>query len=137
MAQILFVDDEPYYMRSLTDSLEDEGYHVTLADSVESTIDNLRRSTPDLIILDIIMPQGELQGTDNGLRTGVKLHEIIRDEMRIRSPIIFVTVVDSSAVIAQIERIERRHGQPSPIILQKVVLPSELLHEVRQILAKK
>ena len=135
--RVLFIDDEPYYVRSLIDSLIDEGYEVIVADSIREAIQQLKKATPDLIILDSIMPQEELERTHDGLRTGVRLLEIIRDDMRIRTPMLFVTVVDSQEMEDRIREIEERHRLPRPVILVKVVLPSELLREVRRKLSQR
>lgn len=55
-AKILVVDDDPAVVQSLADALEAEGYHVYRAGAsseAESIIDEVR---PDLIILDIMLP---------------------------------------------------------------------------------
>ncbi|MDO9169962.1 MAG: sigma-54 dependent transcriptional regulator [Methylobacter sp.] len=54
--QILVVDDEPDIRRLVCEILEDEGYQVATAENA-STARELKRSTaPDLILLDIWMP---------------------------------------------------------------------------------
>lgn len=53
---ILVVDDEPDIRDSVKDILEDEGYGVSLADNGESARMALRDRRPDLILLDIWMP---------------------------------------------------------------------------------
>lgn len=131
---IIFVDDETYYARGLIESLADEGYAIEVAARASEAIRLLKEKTPDLIILDVIMPEEELEGTNAGARTGIKLLEIIRDELRLKTPIIFVTVVDSQEMENRIQQIESQYGLPRPIILVKVVLPSELLYHTRKIL---
>lgn len=53
---ILVVDDEPDIRLSVQEILEDEGYQVVTADCGESTKVALRERLPDLILLDIWMP---------------------------------------------------------------------------------
>ncbi len=53
---ILVVDDEPDIRDSVKDILEDEGYGVGLAESGEAARAALRERRPDLILLDIWMP---------------------------------------------------------------------------------
>ncbi len=53
---ILVVDDEPDIRDSVKDILEDEGYGVSLAENGEAARAALRERRPDLILLDIWMP---------------------------------------------------------------------------------
>lgn len=53
---ILVVDDEPDIRDSVKDILEDEGYGVSLAENGEAARVALRERRPDLILLDIWMP---------------------------------------------------------------------------------
>jgi len=56
-ARILVVDDEPDIRSLLKDILEDEGYIVDVAEHARAANDIRRVSTPDLVLLDIWMPQ--------------------------------------------------------------------------------
>ncbi len=53
---ILVVDDEPDIRELVRDILEDEGYSVTTAENGEAARAALRERRPDLILLDIWMP---------------------------------------------------------------------------------
>jgi len=53
---ILVVDDEPDIRETVQDILEDEGYTVTNAESGEAARHALRERRPDLMLLDIWMP---------------------------------------------------------------------------------
>ncbi|AGA32127.1 Nitrogen assimilation regulatory protein NtrX [Thioalkalivibrio nitratireducens DSM 14787] len=56
---ILVVDDEPDIRMLLRDVLEDEGYEVALAGSVAEAKAARRSRRPDLILLDVWMPDGD------------------------------------------------------------------------------
>ena len=56
-ARILVVDDEPDIRFLLKDILEDEGYQVDVAEHARAANEIRRVSNPDLILLDIWMPQ--------------------------------------------------------------------------------
>jgi two-component system nitrogen regulation response regulator NtrX len=56
-ARILVVDDEPDIRFLLKDILEDEGYQVDVAEHASAANEIRRVSSPDLILLDIWMPQ--------------------------------------------------------------------------------
>ncbi|WP_018864631.1 MULTISPECIES: sigma-54-dependent transcriptional regulator [Thioalkalivibrio] len=56
---VLVVDDEPDIRMLLQDVLEDEGYQVALAGSVTEAKAQRRSRRPDLILLDVWMPDGD------------------------------------------------------------------------------
>ena len=58
-AHILVVDDEPAIYLQLKEILEDEGFHVTTADNVKTAAKARRQRKPDLILLDIWLPDGD------------------------------------------------------------------------------
>jgi len=55
-AHILVVDDEPDIRELVREILEDEGYRVSLAENGESARAAYTRGSPDLVLLDIWMP---------------------------------------------------------------------------------
>ncbi|MEU9844427.1 response regulator transcription factor [Actinomadura sp. NPDC048032] len=55
--RILVVDDEPAVRESLTSSLEFEGYRVEGAADGVTALDQVERETPDLVVLDVLMPR--------------------------------------------------------------------------------
>lgn len=58
MSKILVVDDEPLVRRTLKYRLEREGYAVTTADCAADALTAARQDHPDLILLDIGLPDG-------------------------------------------------------------------------------
>ena len=81
-ALILVVDDEPRMTRFIRMNLELEGYHVIEAHDGLEAIDKVRKELPNLVILDVMMP--EL----NGFETLRMLREISN------VPVIMLTVRD-------------------------------------------
>lgn len=55
-ARVLVVDDEPDIRQTVKDILDDEGYVVDLAESAEAAREARRRQRPDVVLLDIWMP---------------------------------------------------------------------------------
>jgi DNA-binding NtrC family response regulator len=55
-AQILVVDDEPDIRELVREILEDEGYEVAVAENGEAARASFARNLPDLVLLDIWMP---------------------------------------------------------------------------------
>lgn len=56
--RILVVDDETQIAEVLTAYLESDGFEVTAGGSVAAAMEALERATPDLVILDIMLPDG-------------------------------------------------------------------------------
>ncbi|MGD9030511.1 MAG: response regulator, partial [Anaerolineae bacterium] len=79
---ILVVDDEPRMTRFIRMNLELEGYHVIEAHDGIEALDKTRMELPDLIILDVMMPELD------GFETLRMLREISN------VPVIMLTVRD-------------------------------------------
>lgn len=56
-SRILLVDDEPDILEFIEYNLRKEGYDVVLAKNGREAVDQAIRHVPDLIIMDIMMPQ--------------------------------------------------------------------------------
>jgi DNA-binding response OmpR family regulator len=80
---ILVVDDEPTILETLAYNLEREGYAVVTAADGAEALTAFRRDRPDLIVLDLMLP--ELSGTE--------VCRIIRRESQV--PILMLTARDS------------------------------------------
>lgn len=55
--KILLVDDEPDILEIVKYNLEKEGYRVFTADNGKDAIAIAKKETPDLVILDVMMPE--------------------------------------------------------------------------------
>lgn len=69
-ARILVVDDEPAVRESLESSLAFEGYEVAVADDGLAALEEVERSKPDMIVLDVMMPRLDGLTTCRRLRSG-------------------------------------------------------------------
>lgn len=79
---ILAVDDEPVVLKMLHDTLRAEGFRVITTQNAISAIFALAEHKPDLILLDIMMPNID----------GFQALEMIRNHSDV--PVIMVTCVD-------------------------------------------
>ena len=86
---ILVVDDEEIIQTLLKAILEKEGYKVTTVSSGHECLKNLKTIKPDLIILDMMMP--EMTGRET-------LAEIKKNPKTKNLKVIFLTVVHASQV---------------------------------------
>ncbi len=60
--RVLVVDDEPQFRRALVTNLRGAGYDVETAGSAEEALASAGLRTPEVIILDLVLPDG--RGTD-------------------------------------------------------------------------
>jgi len=82
-ARILVVDDEPQIRRSLEVNLAGKGYAVFTADGADQALQLLSNRSPDVIIMDLVMP-----GVD-----GIELTRRIRAQSSV--PIIVLSAIGS------------------------------------------
>lgn len=81
---VLIIDDEPDACIYFSSVLEDNGYETIIAYSAEEGLSKIKTSPPDLITLDISMPE----------KSGVKLYNELRmDEAGRNIPVIIITGV--------------------------------------------
>jgi DNA-binding response OmpR family regulator len=78
-ASILVVDDEPRYLRLVEANLLPEGYQVILASDGNQALDLVVKKHPNLILLDVMMPE------PNGFEVLFRLREFTN------TPVIIVT----------------------------------------------
>jgi len=57
IGRILIVEDEPNMVSGLRDNFEFEGYEVITAEDGVSGLDRALRESPDLVLLDVMMPR--------------------------------------------------------------------------------
>ncbi len=122
VSTILVVDDEPLNVRLLRDQLESEGYVVLSGASGTEALELARACTPDLILLDIMMP---------GM-SGVEVVSVLASDAKTKHiPVIMVTALGDrdSKVLAL------RSGATE--FLSKPVDRVELLVRVRNLLRLK
>jgi CheY-like chemotaxis protein len=84
MARILIVDDEPDVRIYLKTVFEDQGHEVRAAENGREGTEILAAFTPDLVILDLIMP----------LQSGVHLYRTLRTDKDLKViPVIILSAV--------------------------------------------
>jgi CheY-like chemotaxis protein len=92
---ILAVDDNPQNLQFLGKLLSDNGYEVAVAQSGQQALNFIRKAEPDLILLDIMMPEMD----------GYTVCETIKADYSTRHiPVIFLTAkVDINDVVKGFE----------------------------------
>ena len=90
--EILIVDDEPSIVVPIQFLMEQQGYNVLVAENGEDALDIIYKYTPDLILLDIMLPRID----------GYEVCEIVRLDPRYRDiKIIFLTAKGREVEIAK------------------------------------
>lgn len=84
-AKILVVDDKPENLKLLTQILSEKGYKIRVSPSGKLALESCQSNPPDLILLDINMP--EMDGYE--VCKHLKHNELTRD-----IPVIFVSALD-------------------------------------------
>ncbi|MET0635739.1 MAG: response regulator transcription factor [Chitinophagaceae bacterium] len=93
--KVLIADDEPDILEILKYNLAGQGYEVVTAKDGDEALDKAKRTQPDLIILDVMMPK----------KTGVEVCQILRMQPAFKDTlIIFLTAVNDDG--SQIKGLE-------------------------------
>lgn len=81
----MIADDEPDILEILKFNLDNEGYEVITAKDGDEAIEKARRTKPDLVILDVMMPK----------KNGVEVCQVLRGQPAFNETlIIFLTAVN-------------------------------------------
>lgn len=83
--KVLIADDEPDILEILKYNLSNEGYEVVTAKDGDEALEKAKRTMPDLIVLDVMMPR----------KTGVEVCQLLRAQPAFKDTlIIFLTAVN-------------------------------------------
>jgi CheY-like chemotaxis protein len=119
---ILVVDDEPDARDYLTTVLEDNGFAVTTAKDGTEAIAMIDQAAPDLIALDITMPE----------KSGVAVYRKLKEDEQLKGiPVIIVTGIsdDFKKFIST-----RRQVPPPEGYIHKPVDHAEFLRMVKELI---
>lgn len=82
---MLVVDDEPMVREVVTQYLERDGYRVDALDDGRTALETLERRTPDLVVLDVMLPSVD----------GFRILDVVRRRSEV--PVILLTARDEEA----------------------------------------
>ena len=90
--KVLVVDDTPLNVRILHDRLESNGYRVIEAQNGKQALERTKAESPDLILLDILMP----------VMDGYEVLEYMKSDATLRHiPIIVISAVDQQEAVVR------------------------------------
>ena len=125
MATILIIDDDPDFLETEGLVLENAGYSVEMAGTPEKGLEKVQTTHPDLVILDVMMPDG-LEGFD--------VARNIRETLGLRKlPIILLTNLHARRKVAYKFAPDETY-LPVDVFLDKPVPPDELVSKVKELL---
>ncbi len=114
--EIMIIDDTPEHVHFIASIIRTRNYRVRVVTSALHAFDALKRGVPDLILLDVIMPEMD----------GFELCALIKKDPRYQSvPIIFLTAVKDS------ENIVRGFEAGAQDYVSKPVNANELLVRIQ------
>jgi CheY-like chemotaxis protein len=116
MAKILIVDDDADAGGSLAKFLQAGGHEVTTVPNGREALSSVLAATPDVILLDMLMPEMD----------GPTFLEIIRSYLRLQSlPVVVLTGVPDSPMVDRVQHLKVNSvlvkGKASPEDIQKAV----------------
>ena len=126
--KVLILDDEPHVVAYLEMLLQDAGYTTISAGDGKEGMEKVKKETPDLICLDITMPE----------ESGIRFYRKLRDDPALAHiPVVVVTAV--TGLGGQPEPFEKfistRKWLPAPEgFFSKPIDQEEFLGKVKEIL---
>ena len=123
--RVLTVDDDPDITIFVKTVLEENGYTPLIAGNGEAGLSIARSETPDLIILDVLMPK----------QSGIRMYrELKSDESLKNIPVIILSGIAKRTFLRSQEALTEFGDQPVPepdVYIEKPVEPLELAETVR------
>jgi CheY-like chemotaxis protein len=123
--KILIVDDEPDMVTFLATLLEDHGYETVSAADGDEGLEKVKTEKPDLISLDLLMPN----------KTGIKMfRELRKDATTSNIPVVMVTGFGKGDVPQMDfkEWIKQRSVKPPEAYIEKPVDKNLFLDSIKK-----
>ena len=128
--KILFVDDELDMRIFLSTVLKTEGYEAVAARNAFEGIQKARDMVPDLVIMDVMMPQAG----------GVTLFQEIKKDTRLRHiPVIMLSGVSEKAFSHHLKMLNIRLDDtlpPPDAYMEKPLDPAKLVKTIERLLRR-
>jgi len=122
MPKILFVEDEPDHIALYKTKLEAEGFDFISATNSNEAFQMIEKETPDLVLLDILLP-GE---------SGLDILEKLKKNAKTKNiPTIIFTNFNEADFKARASKLEA-----NDFVLKVDVTPQEMADKIRAILQK-
>ncbi len=126
LANILIVDDDPDVREAVKIILETQPYELIFASNGEECLEQVKKNTPDLIILDLLMPK----------KDGFEVIKELREHPSYpRIPILVLTALKKEAAGRRYE-LETALRMDVDDYIEKPIQPDDLIDRVKRILTR-
>lgn len=126
--KVLIVDDDPDVRLFNSTVVEESGYTPVEAANGEEGLKVLKQESPDLVVLDVLMPK----------QSGIRLYRILKTEKALKgTPVIILSGVAKRTFLRSQKALTEFGDQPVPepeSYLEKPVEPEELAQELKKYL---
>jgi twitching motility two-component system response regulator PilH len=126
--KVLIVDDDPDVRLFNSTVVEESGYTPVEAANGEEGLKMLKQESPDLVVLDVLMPK----------QSGIRLYRVLKTEKALKgTPVIILSGVAKRTFLRSQKALTEFGDQPVPepeSYLEKPVEPEELAREMKKYL---
>ena len=117
---ILLVEDDPFLIDIYTTKLKEAGFLVEVAENGEIVFKKIKEKVPDLVVLDIVLPQID----------GWEILKIIKEDSKLKDLKIMIL-----SNLGQKEEVEKGLSLGATKYLVKAhYTPSEIVEEIKKII---
>ena len=126
LTNVLVVDDDPDIREAIKIVLETQPYELIFASNGEECLEQVQKNTPDVIILDLLMPK----------KDGFEVIKELREHPSYpRIPILVLTAVKKEAAGRRYE-LETALRMDVDDYIEKPIQPDDLIDRVKRILTR-
>jgi two-component system chemotaxis response regulator CheY len=111
MPKVMVVDDSLFMRNHLAKLLTEHTYEVVLAESGEEAVKTYRSARPDIVLMDVTMPQM------NGLSALIEIRQFDR-----RAKVIMLTAIDECLLASQAIHMGAMDFLTKPVPLDKLLM---------------
>jgi len=120
-ATVLVIDDQPFFTTMLHNVLEQQGFHVLVANSGPDGLKSAKAHPPDVILLDIEMP---------GMDGFAVCEQLRQDEAMKQIPVVILTATNNPKLN------DRAFKAGADIVTLKILSTERLVNMIRVALAR-
>ncbi len=123
--KVLIVDDEPDVVTYLTTILKYNGFTPLSADSAHSGLETVKKTKPDLILLDIMMPK----------ESGISMYTQLKEDNRFKDiPVVIISGVAQAKEFNFRDYVSDKSVPPPNEYLEKPIQVEQLLKIMKQLI---
>lgn len=131
--KVLLVEDEKSLIAMYQFAFEKSAFDLHVASTGDEALQIIANNHPDIILLDIFLPENENIGMDFSKHEGLDVLESLRKNVEVSAiPVIILTNLDSPESRKRAAQLGAHE-----YILKTNILPKDIVKKVEELLAKK